>query len=143
MARVEDFLAQQCRDRPDAPAVTDSIGTRWSYADLDTASTALGEVLREAGVSANDRVLMLSENCASALAVLFACWKLDAVAIPVNARQTGAEVDRIVAHASPAAIISRFHECQQGDPNDPENRPHQCPARDGSSVDEMIERKYR
>lgn len=105
MARVEDFLAQQCRDRPDAPAVTDSIGTRWSYADLDTASTALAEVLREAGVRADDRVLMLSENCASALAVLFACWKLDAVAIPVNARQTGAEVDRIVAHATPAAIL--------------------------------------
>lgn len=105
MARVEAFLAGQVAARPDAMALTDSIGTAWRFADLDRASDALAEVLRGAGVAANDRVLMLSENCASAIATLFACWKLDAVVIPVNARQTAAEVARIVDHATPAAIL--------------------------------------
>ncbi|MEW9921593.1 class I adenylate-forming enzyme family protein [Marimonas sp. MJW-29] len=105
MARVEDFLAHQVQTRLDALAFADSIGTRWSYADLDRASDALAAVLKDAGVRANDRVLMLSENCASAIAVLFASWKLDAVAIPVNARQTGGEIERIVNHATPAVVL--------------------------------------
>ncbi|MCX7560447.1 class I adenylate-forming enzyme family protein [Sulfitobacter sp. F26204] len=105
MARVEAFLAQQVATRPAALAITDSIGTRWCFADLDAASDALAELFRDAGVAANDRVLMLSENCASAVAVLFACWKLDAVVIPVNARQTESELNRILDHATPVAIV--------------------------------------
>ena len=105
MARVEAFLAEQVAVRPDALALTDSIGTAWCFADLDRASDALADVLRGAGVAANDRVLMLSENCAAAAAALFASWKLDAVIIPVNARQTEAEVKRIMDHATPAAVL--------------------------------------
>ena len=105
MARVESFLADQVATRPHASALTDSIGTDWTYADLNSASDALLSTLQQAGVQANDRVLLLSENCASAVAVLFACWKLDAVPIPVNARQSAGEVARIVDHATPAAIF--------------------------------------
>ncbi|WP_432816623.1 class I adenylate-forming enzyme family protein [Sulfitobacter sp. JB4-11] len=105
MARVETFLAEQVRDHPRAPALTDGVGTAWCYADLDAASDALAEVLRTAGVQANDRVLLLSENCAAAVAVLFACWKMDAVVIPVNARQTEGEFTRILDHATPAAVL--------------------------------------
>ena len=105
MGRVESFLADQVAKQPGAPALGDSIGTEWSFADLDKASDALADVLRAGGVRANDRVLMLSENCAAAVATLFACWKLDAVIIPVNARQTESEVKRIVDHATPAAIV--------------------------------------
>lgn len=105
MARVETFLADQVRKRPDAAALTDSIGTAWSYAAMDAASDDMAARLKSAGVQANDRVLLLSENCASAVAVLFACWKVDAVVIPVNARQTEAEVKRILNHAEPAAVL--------------------------------------
>ena len=105
MERVEKFLAAQVNARPRSTALSDSIGTIWTFADLDTASDALAQVLRGAGVVANDRVLMLSENCATAVAVLFACWKLDAVAIPVNARQTEGEVKRILDHATPAVVL--------------------------------------
>ncbi len=105
MARVETFLADQVNTRPQAIALSDSIGTTWTFADLDSASEALADQLRSAGVQANDRVLVLSENCASAVAALFACWKMGAVAIPVNARQTESEVQRILAHATPAAVL--------------------------------------
>lgn len=105
MGRVESFLADQVAKQPGAPALGDSIGNEWSFADLDKASDALASVLHAHGVRANDRVLMLSENCAAAIAALFACWKLDAVIIPVNARQTESEVKRIVDHATPAAVL--------------------------------------
>ncbi|MDF1728404.1 MAG: class I adenylate-forming enzyme family protein [Sulfitobacter sp.] len=106
MERVEDFLADQCAARPQAPALSDSAGTSWSYAGLDRASADLAARLQEAGVAAQDRVLLLSENCAEAVATLFACWRIGAVAIPVNARQTEGEVARILIHATPAAVLT-------------------------------------
>ncbi len=105
MARVEGYLNEQVKTRPDAPALSDSIGMRWTYAEMNLAAEAAAQMLSEAGVRVNDRVLMLSENCASAVAMLFGSWKLGAVILPVNARQTAAEVQRIVDHATPAAIV--------------------------------------
>lgn len=105
MKRVEDLLAAQVAAQPDAPALRDSIGTEWRYTDLDAASDALAERLRAGGVQANDRVLMLSENCAAAVAAMFATWKLGAVIIPINARQTAGEVQRILDHATPAMAL--------------------------------------
>ena len=104
-ARVQNFLAEQLATRPDAPALSDASGTAWCYADLDRARADLAEALRVAGVQAGDRVLLMVENCAAAVAALYACWTLDAVAIPVNARQTEAEVTRIIDHATPAAVL--------------------------------------
>ncbi|MBD3664555.1 class I adenylate-forming enzyme family protein [Sulfitobacter aestuariivivens] len=103
--RVEDFLTHQAATRPHAPALTDSLGTRWTYAELDTAARAASDMLRRAGVRPQDRVLMLSENCAAAVALIFAAWHLDAIIVPVNARQTGPEVARIIAHAEPTVVV--------------------------------------
>jgi len=106
MAHVHDFLSLQVAARPDAIALTDSTGVRWSYADLDSASDALAQVMRDNGVMPRDRVLLLSENCATAVAVLFATWKIGAVILPVNARQSPIEIERIVAHAGPALVLA-------------------------------------
>ena len=105
-ARVQDFLADQVARQPDAPALSDSIGSVWNYGALDRASRDGADMLKQAGVRAGDRVLMLSENCATAVAMLFAAWHLGAVIIPVNARQTSAEVKRILEHATPAAVVA-------------------------------------
>ena len=105
MTPLANLLADQVSSRPEALAIVDGLGNRWRYADLGAASAALAEALRAEGVRANDRVLMLSENCAAAVASLFACWQLGAVVIPVNARQTAAEVARILDHATPAAVL--------------------------------------
>lgn len=109
MARVEAFLANRVAVAPDTIALSDSSGVCWSYAELDRASDDLAEHLRAAGVQANDRVLLLVENCAAAVATLHATWKLGAVIIPFNARQTEGEVARVVKHATPAAIIATSH----------------------------------
>jgi acyl-CoA synthetase (AMP-forming)/AMP-acid ligase II len=46
----------------------------WSYAEFDRASDDLAEALRAAGVQPTDRVLLLVENCAAAVAALHAAW---------------------------------------------------------------------
>jgi long-chain acyl-CoA synthetase len=105
MARVEDYLAQQITSRGDAQALSDSVGTSWTFNDYGKAADAIAETLKAAGVKPNDRVLLLSENCGAAAATIFGTWKAGAVIIPVNARQTEGEVKRILDHATPAAIL--------------------------------------
>lgn len=105
MARVEELLADQVARAPLSTALSDSTGVVWTFADLDAASDHLAAALQDAGVQANDRVLLLAENCAAAVSALHAAWKLGAVIIPFNARQTEAEVARIVRHATPAAVL--------------------------------------
>ena len=98
MARVVDFLTAQVDRAPDNMAVSDSSGAAWTYADLDRASDDLASELTAAGVVATDRVLLLVENCAAAVATLHAGWKIGAVVIPFNARQTDGEVDKAVSY---------------------------------------------
>jgi long-chain acyl-CoA synthetase len=109
MARVEDFLKDRVKVAPDSAALSDSSGVHWSYAEFDRASEDLADHLRAAGVQRNDRVLLLVENCAAAVATLHAAWRIGAVIIPFNARQTEAEVARVVKHATPAAIVMTGH----------------------------------
>ncbi|MEY8839406.1 class I adenylate-forming enzyme family protein [Cribrihabitans sp. XS_ASV171] len=105
MAKWHDYLDDRLADRPDALALTDSGGTRWTYAQLDKAVAALGAELSEAGVQEGDRVMMLAENSAAAVAALFACSRMGAVVVPVNARQTPGEIARVLEHAEPAALL--------------------------------------
>lgn len=103
--RWHGFLDRQAAARPDAPALSDTTGARWDYATLSHAADALAADLTAVGVRAGDRVMILSENCAAAVAALFACSRIGAWPVPVNARQTEPEITRILAHAEPAAML--------------------------------------
>lgn len=105
VTRWHGFLDRQIATRPDAPAVSDTTGARWSFADLGRAVEALADELRGAGARPGDRVLVLSENSAASIAALFACSRIGAWALPVNARLTAGELDRILAHAEPVAAL--------------------------------------
>lgn len=99
------FLEAQIAQRPTAAALSDSGGTRWTYEELGQACDVVMAVLTAAGVKPGDRVMVLSENCAAAVAALFACSRLGAVAVPANARQTETEITRIIDYATPAAVV--------------------------------------
>ena len=103
--RWHDAMQGHAAQQPEAMALEDSLGTRWSYAALAQASADLAEVLRDRNVCPGDRVMVLAENCATAVAAFFAASQLGACAVPINARQTAPEIDRILAHATPAAIV--------------------------------------
>ncbi len=105
LASVHDLLIAQRRARPDALALEDATGAAWTYDDLGAAVDALAAVLRDRGVGAGDRVLCISENCTAAVAVLFAAWMVQAIAVPVNARQSVPEINKVIAHAGPRAVF--------------------------------------
>lgn len=103
--RWHHILDRQAETRPDAPALSDTTGAHWSYAELSRAADAFAADLTAEGARPGDRVVILSENCAAAVAALFACSRIGAWAVPVNARQTEPEIARILAHAEPAAVL--------------------------------------
>ena len=107
MARFwHQVFAPHLRDRPDAPALRDSTGAAWSYADLDRACDAVSGLLQDMGVAPGDRVMVVCENSAAAVAALFGGSRAGACMIPVNARLTAHEIDRIRDHAKPAAVLA-------------------------------------
>lgn len=103
--RWHQFLEAQVAQRADALAVTDNGGASWDYATLDAACDEIKGVLTTAGVRPGDRVLIVAENCNVAVAALFACSRLGAIAVPVNARQAASELARVSQHARPAAAV--------------------------------------
>ncbi len=92
-------------NRPEARAIIDASGVSWTYADLHNASQAAAETLKAHGVASGDRVLLVTENCSTAIAFLFGASRLGAWAVPVNARHVRGELDRIIAHAEPRVVV--------------------------------------
>ncbi|MCD9148304.1 class I adenylate-forming enzyme family protein [Pseudophaeobacter flagellatus] len=105
MKRWHDLLAAQAATRPEAAAFSDSLGLSWSYGELAAAVAELGDLFKGAGVVPGDRVMVLSENCCATVAALMATSQCGAVAVPVNARMSAGEVDRIIDHARPALVL--------------------------------------
>ncbi len=105
MTRWHDLLDQHLKARPHDIALTDSTGTCWSSAELDAASNAIAARLLDAGVRIDDRVVVLSGNCGPAVAAMAACSRLAAVAVPIDARVSPAELQAILDDCRPAIIL--------------------------------------
>ena len=90
---------------PDAIAVAEPDGPTLTYARTARGLARSGPDLIENGVRGGDRILIINENSIAAVTALFAASRLDAWAVPVNARLTAAEIDRIRDHARPRAIL--------------------------------------
>ncbi|MGB7317925.1 MAG: class I adenylate-forming enzyme family protein [Planktotalea sp.] len=99
--KIHEFLESQASARSDAIAIQDWDGTTWSFAKEWDVAQKGAEFLSLAGVQRGDRVLMVTENCAMLCAFIFSCSLIGAWAVPVNARQTAAELERIINHATP------------------------------------------
>ncbi|MFO0994970.1 MAG: class I adenylate-forming enzyme family protein [Hyphomicrobiales bacterium] len=102
--RIHDYIDRWADEAPDATAVAELDGRTLTYAQLREASRALAQALADYGVRGGDRVLIVNENSIAAVTALFAASRLDAWAVPVNARLTATEIDRIREHARPRAI---------------------------------------
>jgi len=78
----------------------------FTYADLEWRVGALAGVLKDAGTASGDRVAYLGPNCPELLKALFACARLGAIFVPLNARMTAAELRLFVEQASPSVLLA-------------------------------------
>ena len=104
MTRLEDIPGNWVRARAGAVALVDASG-EFSWSELEAARTSLAAQLHALGVRPGDRVMILGENCAALVALLFAVATLDAWIVNVNARLSAREVDVIRDHCGACCVI--------------------------------------
>lgn len=111
---------------PDVSAVHE-MGETWGFARLDREVRAFADFFQGLGVVAGDRVLFLAENGFALATGVLACSRIGAWVIPLNARLTALEVDKIRSHASPRVIVfttrvspdAKLHSSRLGARHDP------------------------
>lgn len=103
--RIHDLVAQQAARNPDATAIINFDGKAFSYAHHQAAITHAAQILRDQGVERDDRVALVSENCAATAIFIFATSVVGAQSVPVNARMTRAEIKQVMDHATPRVTI--------------------------------------
>lgn len=96
--RIHQFLDRQAETRPDGPALRDHDGRRITYGALARSVREMAADLAARGAGPGDRVLIVAENAAALVGMVLAASRLDAVAVPVSARMTAHELQRIAAH---------------------------------------------
>jgi len=68
----------------------------WSYAELEANANRLARLLIEQGVGPRDKVIWCGQNSPWIVAVIHACRKIGAVAVPLNYRLTEEEAAYVV-----------------------------------------------
>lgn len=76
----------------------------WTWSELDARVDAMATALDIAGVRKGDRILVQSRNCNQMFESMFVSFRLGAVWVPTNYRQTPSEFADL-AHASGAAAM--------------------------------------
>ncbi len=99
------FITQAARREPDAPAFV--WGERlWRWAEFEARVDAMASALRERfGVAKGDRILVQSQNCNQMFEAMFACFRVGAVYVPTNFRQTPDEVATAATTARASGLI--------------------------------------
>jgi acyl-CoA synthetase (AMP-forming)/AMP-acid ligase II len=77
----------------------------WSWAELDRRVDAMAAALAGRGIRKGDRVLVQSKNCNQMFESMFACFRLGAIWVPTNFRQTPDEVAYLAQASGASAMI--------------------------------------
>jgi acyl-CoA synthetase (AMP-forming)/AMP-acid ligase II len=110
MTRLDDLVARTARRAPDRPAIVvpGGMGPRGaavSYAQLDRAASAFARVLRARGASAGDRLVLANPNTPEFFVALFGAARAGLVAVPLDPGLAAAELENVLAHARPHAVV--------------------------------------
>jgi fatty-acyl-CoA synthase len=100
---LSHFLRQAARRYRDEIGFAWADAT-WTWAELDRRVDAMAAALAARGVRKGDRILVQSKNCNQMFESMFACFRLGAVWVPTNFRQTPGEV-AYLGQASGASVL--------------------------------------
>lgn len=91
---------------PDKPAIRDA-DTVVSYTDLTTWTRELAGHLCQLGITPGQRIGVAFPNSVAYVAVTYALWRLEAIAVPVPVESSPEEVDHLVATLGLHGIVSQ------------------------------------
>src|SRR6478735_174276 len=77
----------------------------WTFAELDDATNRIAGNLSAEGVRPGDRVGLFFPNCPELVLSYFACFKLGAIAVPMNYRYRQPEARYALEHSGATSLI--------------------------------------
>jgi acyl-CoA synthetase (AMP-forming)/AMP-acid ligase II len=80
-------------------------GQAVSFLDLDVRVRRIAAALRRRGFLGGERLALLMPNGADYIELVYACSLLGVIAVPINTRYAGAEIDRLLEDAQPHGLI--------------------------------------
>ncbi|MBV9732323.1 MAG: acyl--CoA ligase, partial [Verrucomicrobia bacterium] len=78
----------------------------YAYADLCYLTRSLSAALQEQGVQPGDRVAFLLPNCLEIVLCYYACFKIGAIAVPLNVRFSAELLQYAINHSGARILIS-------------------------------------
>ena len=85
-------------------------GQRVTFRDLDLKVRRIAAALRGRGLQSGERLALLMPNGVDYIELVFACALLGVIAVPINTRYAGAEIDRLLEDSQPRGLI-RYSKC--------------------------------
>jgi fatty-acyl-CoA synthase len=106
MHTVFDFAAKRAELSPGAIAFEEAeSGRRLTFAAFNERAERGAAALKQLGIAVGERVAILCHNSPTFFEVLFACGKAGAILVPLNWRQTPAELAPILADCGARLLL--------------------------------------
>ncbi|HEY8204506.1 MAG TPA: long-chain-fatty-acid--CoA ligase [Pyrinomonadaceae bacterium] len=103
---IAAMLADRVRKSPDKMFLfSDPDGRQFTYSQFEAAANRAAAMLTSHGVSKGDVVSLLMPNSAEYIIGYFACWKLGALAGPVNSLLKEHEIEFVMNNSEAKAIL--------------------------------------
>ncbi|WP_150286583.1 acyl-CoA synthetase [Rhabdaerophilum calidifontis] len=107
MRTIPDPVRQRAALAPDKPAfIEGATGRVWRFADIDRRAGRGAAILRAAGLAPGDRVVVLCHNTPVFFDLLFAAMRAEIILVPLNWRQTEAELAPILADCGARLMLA-------------------------------------
>ncbi len=109
-------IANNSNKYPDDIAVKDG-SVELSYSQLNTLVKSCQHYLLDLGVSYNDKLVIISENSVNCIAFMFAIWRINAQAFPLNPSLPIYEIKRILKKSNTSFLICKADYVDQSEFN--------------------------
>src|SRR5438876_3519477 len=80
-------------------------GRQFTYAEFDSAVNRAAIMLTKHGIRKGDAISLLLPNSAEYLVAYFACWRLGAVAGPINSLLKAQEISYVISNSEAKALL--------------------------------------
>ena len=81
-------------------------GKTYTYADLCSLTQSLAVSVRQRGINLGDRIAFLLPNCLQIVVCYYACFKIGAIAVPLNIRFRPELLQYVINHSGARVLIS-------------------------------------
>ena len=106
MRAVVDFAAKRAELSADSLAFEEiETGRRITFADFNQRAERCAAAFERLAIAPGDRVAILCHNSATFFEILFGCGKIGAILVPLNWRQTPAELSPIAADCGARLLL--------------------------------------